>query len=142
MSDDLFDLQRFVSAQDQIYERALGEICAGEKRTHWMWFIFPQHVRLGRSPMAARYGIRSIEEAQAYLAYPLLGARLRECVAALAGISDRNPDRVFGEIDAVKLRSSLTLFEVAGGGVRFAEALERWFGGERDAVTLALLDQP
>ena len=142
MGDDPFDLQRFVEAQEQIYPRALAEIRVGEKRSHWMWFIFPQHVRLGRSPMAVRYGIKSLEEARAYLAHPLLGARLRECVAALAGLAEADPERVFGGIDAVKLRSSLTLFEAASGGAEFAGALERWFGGARDRATLALISLP
>lgn len=141
MSDDPFDLQRFVAAQDQIYARALGEIQAGEKRSHWMWFIFPQHLRLGRSAMAARYGIGSMEEARAYLAHPIMGARLKECVAALAALPDPDPESVFGQIDALKLRSSVTLFEAAGGGAPFTGALERWFGGVRDSATLALLDR-
>jgi uncharacterized protein (DUF1810 family) len=137
---DPFDLQRFVKAQDQIYERALAEIRAGAKRSHWMWFIFPQHVALGRSPIAARYGIRSIAEARAYLAHPLLGARLRECVDALTPLADADPASVFGSVDAIKLRSSLTLFEAAGDGEPFAQALDRWYGGARDPATLRLID--
>ncbi|MBT2187840.1 DUF1810 domain-containing protein [Sphingobium nicotianae] len=142
MSDDPFDLQRFVKAQDQIYPRALAEIRAGAKRSHWMWFIFPQHVALGRSPMAVRYGISSIEEARAYLAHPLLAPRLRECVAALAKPADPDPVRVFGDVDAAKLRSCLTLFEAADGGAAFGEALVRWYGGVRDEATLRLLATP
>lgn len=139
MSGDPFSLERFVLAQEQIYERALAEIRAGEKRSHWMWFIFPQNVELGRSPMAVRYGIRSTDEARAYLAHPLLGARLRECVSVLDGVAPPDAQAVFGAIDAMKLRSSLTLFEAAGGGSAFSAALDRWFGGVRDPAVLALL---
>jgi uncharacterized protein (DUF1810 family) len=139
VSGDPFYLARFVEAQDGIYERALAELRAGAKRSHWMWFIFPQNAGLGRSPMAIRYGIRSIEEARAYLAHPLLGMRLRECLAALEDVPVADAVAVFGAIDAVKLRSSLTLFEQAGGGAVFDAALERWFDGKRDPAVLALL---
>jgi uncharacterized protein (DUF1810 family) len=132
------DLDRFVNAQADVYETALAEISRGAKRTHWMWFIFPQLAGLGRSEMARRYAIGSVEEARAYLAHPVLGGRLRAGVAALQGLSGTSAERVFGAVDAMKLRSSLTLFEAAGGGVLFSEALERWFGG-RDLRTLALL---
>jgi uncharacterized protein (DUF1810 family) len=139
VSGDPFYLARFVEAQDGIYERALAELRAGAKQSHWMWFIFPQNAGLGRSPMAIRYGIRSIEEARAYLAHPLLGMRLRECLAALEDVPVADAVAVFGAIDAVKLRSSLTLFEQAGGGAVFDAALERWFDGKRDPAVLALL---
>lgn len=139
MSDDPFHLLRFVEAQDQVYARALAEIRAGAKRSHWMWFIFPQRRGLGHSAMAQHYGIGSIEEARAYLAHPILGARLRACVAALDGLLQADAVAVFGPIDAMKLRSCLTLFEQAGGGPPFAAALDRWFGGERDPATLARL---
>jgi uncharacterized protein (DUF1810 family) len=139
VSGDPFYLARFVEAQDGIYDRALAELRAGAKRSHWMWFIFPQNAGLGRSPMAIRYGIRSIEEARAYLAHPLLGMRLRECLAALEDVPVPDAVAVFGAIDAVKLRSSLTLFDQAGGGAVFDAALERWFDGKRDPAVLALL---
>jgi len=129
-------LDRFVQAQDGVFDRALAEIVAGEKRSHWMWFIFPQIAGLGHSAMAQRYAIGSLAQARAYLGHKLLGSRLRACVAALAALPDADPVRVFGPIDAVKLRSSLTLFEAAGGGAAFADALERWFAGNRDAATL------
>ena len=140
---DPFDLARFVAAQEQggTYAHALAEIRAGQKRSHWMWFVFPQHDSLGHSAMARRYGIRSLEEARAYLAHPLLGARLRECVGALADLREAEPVAVFGQVDAMKLRSCLTLFEAAGGGALFTEALERWYGGLRDPATLAALDR-
>ncbi len=128
-------LERFVAAQEQIYPRALEEIRRGAKRSHWMWFIFPQIAGLGRSAMAHRYAIADAAEARAYLAHPLLGARYVECVEALQDLIGSDPVQVFGEVDAVKLRSSLTLFEAVGGRPLFAAALTRWFGGSRDERT-------
>lgn len=139
MSDDPFDLARFVAAQRDSYDIALGEIRRGAKRSHWMWYVFPQIAGLGHSAMARRYAIRSVEEARAYLAHPLLGPRLRACVAALQDLPDTTAERVFGGIDAVKLRSSLTLFAEAGGGALFEAALARWFGGSRDSVTMKIM---
>lgn len=139
MPADPFDLERFVAAQAGSYETALAEIRRGAKRSHWMWYVFPQIAGLGHSPMAQRYAIRSIAEARAYLDHPLLGERLRACVAALQDLAATSAEAVFGGIDAVKLRSSLTLFEAAGGGPLFAAAIERWFAGKRDAATLSLL---
>ena len=133
---DPFDLKRFVEAQRTAYPQALVEIQASAKRSHWMWFIFPQIAGLGHSAMARAYAIRSLDEARAYLAHPLLGARLRDCVAALQALAAPDPERVFGGIDAVKLRSSLTLFAAAAPEEPiFAKALDRWFG-ERDPATL------
>jgi len=132
-------LERFVAAQAQIYSRALAEIRRGAKRSHWMWFIFPQLAGLGRSAMAHRYGIADSAEARAYLAHPLLGARYVECVAALQDLAASDPVQVFGEVDAVKLRSSLTLFEAAGDRPLFAAALARWCGGNRDERTIERL---
>jgi len=137
--EDRFDLERFVSAQAANYETALAEIRAGAKRSHWMWYVFPQIAGLGRSAMARRYAIGSRAEAQAYLDHPLLGARLRDCVAALRDLPRPAPVRVFGDIDATKLRSSLTLFEAASGEPTFGHALDRWFGGRRDDATLYIL---
>ena len=136
---DPHDLTRFVDAQDGSYDTALAEIRRGAKRTHWMWFIFPQLAGLGSSAMARRYAIASMEEAQAYLAHDLLGRRLRESVAAVQDLTDTNAQEVFGKVDAMKLRSSLTLFGEAGSEPLFAAALDRWFAGERDERTLALL---
>ena len=135
---DPFDLTRFVAAQDGSYDAALAEIRRGRKAGHWMWYVFPQIAGLGHSAMARAYAIRSLDEARAYLAHPLLGARLRECVAALATLPDADAGRVFGGIDAIKLRSSLTLFAEAGGGAALADALTRWCGSP-DAATLDLL---
>lgn len=119
--EDRFDLERFVSAQAANYETALAEIRAGAKRSHWMWYVFPQIAGLGRSAMAQRYAIGSRAEAQAYLDHPLLGARLRDCVAALHDLPRPDPVRVFGDIDATKLRSSLTLFEAVSSEPAFGE---------------------
>ncbi len=136
---DVFDLVRFVDAQETTYATALAEIRRGVKRTHWMWFIFPQLAGLGHSAMAQRYAISSLDEARAYLAHPILGSRYRECVGALQDLAKANAEAVFGPIDAMKLGSSLTLFHAASGDPLFEAALNRWFGGEEDVTTLRLL---
>lgn len=136
---DPFDLARFVDAQAGSFAAALAEIARGEKRSHWMWFVFPQYAGLGRSAMAERYAIGSRAEARAYLAHPLLGARLRQCVATLDAAAGRDASAIFGEIDALKLRSSLTLFDAVSDEPTFRAALARWFDGVPDARTLALL---
>jgi len=133
---DPHGLDRFTQAQEGSYEPALAEIRRGAKRSHWMWYIFPQIAGLGHSAMAQHYAIASLAEARAYLAHPVLGPRLLACVDALDGLSDTTADRVFGSVDAMKLRSSLTLFEAAGAP--FGPTIERWFG-TRDERTLALL---
>ena len=137
---DPFGLQRFVDAQRDAYDAALAEVRGGRKRGHWMWFVFPQIDGLGSSPTARYYAIASLGEAQAYLAHPLLGARLVEIVDALQTLSATRADDVFGGIDAMKLRSSLTLFAAAGGPPVIGAALRRWFG-QGDAATLDLLDR-
>ncbi|MFC3444229.1 DUF1810 domain-containing protein [Sphingobium rhizovicinum] len=129
-------LARFIEAQAKIYDTALAEIRAGAKRSHWMWFVFPQLRGLGHSPTAHYYGIASLAEARAYLAHPVLGPRYLECVKALQALGGSDPVSIFGSIDAMKLRSSLTLFEAAGGSPLLDDALERWFDGDRDASTL------
>src|SRR5262245_17212031 len=137
---DPFDLDRFVAAQDPVYDRVLAELRQGEKRSHWMWFIFPQFTGLGSSFRSEKYAIKSIEEARAYLAHPILGVRLRECVELVNGIDDRPIDAVFGYPDTMKFQSSVTLFGAAtGDNAVFNEALERHFAGVADAKTLALL---
>lgn len=138
MTDD-FDLDRFVDAQAQVWPRALEQIRRGAKRSHWMWYIFPQLAGLGRSAMAQRYAISGLDEARAYLAHPILGARYLQCVEALQDLAASDPVGVFGEVDAIKLRSSLTLFEAAGERPLFAAALMRWFAGARDDKTLKRL---
>jgi uncharacterized protein (DUF1810 family) len=135
---DEFDLSRFVEAQDHgaTYSRAVAEIRAGQKRSHWMWFVFPQIAGLGRSPMAQRYAISSLEEARAYLAHPVLGERLRECVVALLELPERDAEAIFGPVDAMKLRSSLTLFaRAAPEDPLLAQALGTYFDGVPDAAT-------
>jgi uncharacterized protein (DUF1810 family) len=137
-----FDLQRFVRAQDEggTYEQALGELRRGRKVSHWMWFVFPQLAGLGRSSTARYYAVGSLAEAQAYLAHPVLGARLRECAAVLTGLAgSRSAEDVFGGVDALKLRSSMTLFaRAAPTEPVFAAVLERYFPGP-DPVTERLL---
>lgn len=142
MSDtgDPFDLERFVQAQDGVHEQALRELRDGAKRGHWMWFVFPQVAGLGSSPAAQRYAISGLDEAHAYLAHPVLGPRLVECAQALLELGERDPVRVLGSIDALKLRSSMTLFEAAAPDERvFGEVLERFYDGERDAATTSRL---
>ena len=137
-----FDLSRFVDAQDAggTYARALSEIHAGAKRSHWMWFVFPQITGLGSSPMAKRYAIGSLDEARAYWNHPVLVTRRRECLAALAAIPKAVATAVFGGIDAMKLRSSLTLFlRAVPEEEALAQTLSRWFGGVADERTDALL---
>jgi uncharacterized protein (DUF1810 family) len=135
-----FDLERFVSAQQGVYEGALRELRQGRKTGHWIWFIFPQLAGLGRSEMSRSYGIESLAEARAYLEHPVLGPRLRECVGALLATSDLTAQEIFGSLDAMKVRSSMTLFHRATPEERmFAEVLERFYGGASDDVTDALL---
>jgi len=136
---DSFGLQRFVDAQAAVYPQVTAELRDGRKRSHWMWFIFPQIAGLGSSEMARLYAIGSIEEAKAYLAHAVLGPRLRACVEALQDLTGTTAEAVFGRIDAIKLRSSLTLFIEAGGEPLFRAALDRWFRGEADEKTLRLL---
>ena len=140
--DDPFDLSRFVTAQDPVFETVLGELRAGRKQTHWMWFVFPQLRALGRSSTATFFGIRSIDEARAYLGHPVLAERLARSVDAVLGISGRSAHAIFGSPDDLKFRSSMTLFSQAGGkeGERFRRALHRFFAGEPDRRTLELMD--
>ncbi|MDF9392533.1 MULTISPECIES: DUF1810 domain-containing protein [Methylococcus] len=137
---DPFDLDRFLAAQAKDYANAIAELRAGRKRTHWMWYVFPQLRGLGLSPTAQFYGIGSAEEARAYLGHEVLRMRLRECVSMLNELETDSPEDVFGRVDAMKLQSSLTLFEaVAADKEPFALALEKFFGGERDERSLAIL---
>jgi uncharacterized protein (DUF1810 family) len=135
-----FDLEHIVAAQEGVYPQALAELRAGQKRSHWMWFVFPQFAGLGTSPMAVRYAIGSADEARAYLAHPVLGPRLHEGVAAMLAHKGARPEAILGGIDALKFRSSLTLFEAAADDpAPFAAALEAFYDGERDQRTLELL---
>lgn len=134
------DLGRFVQAQSAIYPQALAELNAGRKRSHWIWFIFPQLAGLGRSETARFFGLRSADEARAYLAHPLLGDRLRECCAALLRHRGEPAETMLGAIDAIKLRSSMTLFEAAAGDpAPFAAVIDEFHQGARDPLTLSLL---
>lgn len=136
--DDPFDLARFVSAQAGVYPQVLAELGSGRKRTHWMWFVFPQLAGLGHSAMAQRYAIGSIEEARAYLAHPVLGKRLRECSRLVLGAGAADAHAIFGSPDDLKFHSSLTLFERADPAEPvFRQCLDRFFGGRADALTLA-----
>jgi uncharacterized protein (DUF1810 family) len=135
----MLDAALFLDAQESSYASALAEISAGAKRGHWMWYVFPQVAGLGRSEMAQRYAIGSVSDAREYLAHPVLGQRLRDCVGALQDLPPTTAIKVFGQIDAIKLRSCLTLFIEAGAGRSFEAALERWFNGEPDPVTLQIL---
>jgi len=137
---DPYDLQRFVAAQEPVFPTALAELRAGRKRTHWMWFIFPQLRGLGRSPTATYYGIGSLDEARAYLAHPVLGPRLRACAQAVAAITDRTAEQILGGTDSVKLRSSMTLFaRAAPQETVFRQVLERFFAGGEDPATVQRL---
>ena len=137
---DPYNLSRFVEAQRACFETALLELRAGAKRSHWMWFVFPQIEGLGRSPTAQLYAIRSLNEARAYLEHPLLGPRLRQGVEALlAHAGQISAEQILAPIDAAKLRSCLTLFEAASDEPLFGRALDGFFGGARDPRTLQLL---
>ena len=137
---DPYDLSRFVHAQEGDYERALAELQSGQKRTHWMWYIFPQLDGLAYSATANRYAIKSVEEATAYLAHPLLGPRLRQCAEAVLRIEGRSATAIFGSPDDLKLRSCATLFaSVSPPGSVFDRLLVKYYRGEPDAKTLQLL---
>ena len=137
---DPFNLGRFVAAQDPVFEAVLAELRAGRKRSHWMWFIFPQLEGLGHSFMATHFGIKGLDHAAAYLRHPVLGARLEECTRLVNAQESRSAYDILGDPDEMKFRSSMTLFKHAGatGGV-FATALEKYFAGEEDALTLTRL---
>jgi uncharacterized protein (DUF1810 family) len=137
---DHFHLQRFVEAQEPVYEEVRRELRAGRKQSHWMWFVFPQIAGLGQSPTSRRFAISSLAEASAYLAHPVLSQRLNECATLALGIEGRSARDIFGPVDATKFRSSMTLFAKAGphGGV-FERCLEKYFAGAPDPATLARL---
>ena len=140
---DLFGLGRFVEAQEPVFEAALAELKAGRKRTHWMWFVFPQLADLGSSPTARFFGISGLDEAKAYLAHPVLGARLRACTQAMLDLQGRSLNAVLGSPDDLKFRSAMTLFDRAadGGETLFGMALARYCDGEPDRRTVELLAQ-
>jgi uncharacterized protein (DUF1810 family) len=137
---DPYDLQRFVDAQGRVYDTVVAELRGGRKRTHWMWFVFPQLRGLGSSPTAMRFAISSIDEARAYLDHELLGARLRECADLVRRIDGRTAEEIFGWPDDMKLRSSMTLFSrAADDNAEFVAVLDKFYEGEEDPATLARL---
>ena len=138
---DPFRLQRFVDAQDDggTYDQALAELRAGRKRSHWMWFVFPQIAGLGRSPMAQHFAISGLDEARAYAAHPVLGPRLREAATALTDLDTTDAEAILGPVDAQKLRSSMTLFAMATDDPLFRQVLEQYFAGALDDATTSRL---
>ena len=137
MTDDPFNLARFVQAQQRQYQDAIQELRSGRKQSHWIWFVFPQLRALGRSGTAHFFGLENTRQARAYWEHPVLGRRLRECVAALLSINGKSAAEILGETDALKLRSCLTLFlQVAPAQPSLSAALERFYAGELDPLTL------
>ena len=140
---DAFDLDRFVRAQDPVLDQVRRELGEGRKRSHWMWFVFPQLRGLGRSATAQRYGIGSLDEARAYLAHPVLGPRLVECTGLVNRVEGRSVHQIFGSPDDLKFRSSMTLFAAADPDApAFREALDKYFGGALDGSTVERLQRP
>ncbi len=137
---DPFNLERFVDAQAPVYDEVCRELKAGRKQSHWMWFIFPQIAGLGQSPISIRFAIASLDEAKAYLAHPILGARLRECARLILDVEGRTAREIFGSIDEMKLRSSMTLFaRAAPDGDLFQRCLDKYFAGSPDPASSARL---
>jgi uncharacterized protein (DUF1810 family) len=142
MTETTYDLDRFLVAQKDVYNRALQELRAGEKHTHWMWFIFPQIIGLGYSGTSQYYALKSHEEAQTYLVHQVLGSRLLESTAAVMFLVDRSALDIFGAIDELKFHSSMTLFaHIAGSDSIYQQALDKYFNGEQDYRTLEILDR-
>jgi uncharacterized protein (DUF1810 family) len=138
--EDPYRLERFVTAQEQHYRAAVSELRTGQKTGHWMWFIFPQAAGLGRTSTSRQFAISSLSEAQAYLRHPVLGSRLIECARILTGITGKSATEIFGSLDAMKLRSSMTLFMMAAPDEPvFAEVLAKYFDGAPDQRTIALM---
>jgi len=139
-NNDKFDLGRFINAQSGVYDRVIAELRSGRKRSHWMWYIFPQIEGLGQSATTRFYSIKSLDEARAYLEHPVLGARLIECAEAVFAVEGKTVSEIFGYPDDMKLKSSMTLFSsVAGPDSVFFRVLDKYFQGERDSRTLQLL---
>ena len=137
---DPHDLERFVAAQRDVYPHVVAELARGRKASHWMWFVFPQLKALGRSATALRYGLASADEARAYLAHPVLGARLVECTRLMLAVADRSAHEILGSPDDLKFRSSMTLCAAVGADrPEFVAALARFYAGAPDAATLAIL---
>jgi uncharacterized protein (DUF1810 family) len=140
MSEATYDLNRFLVAQEDAYNKALQELRASEKYTHWMWFIFPQVTGLGYSSTSQYYALKSLKEAQAYLAHPVLGSRILECTETVMAVVDRSALDIFGDIDELKFHSSMTLFaRIAGPKSVYQQALDKYFDGKQDYRTLDIL---
>ncbi len=139
--NDPFDLNRFISAQEKVYDRVLAELRKGKKRSHWMWFIFPQLAGLGHSKTTKYYAIKSPEEAIAYLNHPLLGSRLSECANTILAIEGKTASEIFGYPDDRKLKSSMTLFSNVSTAPVFVRVLDKYFPGDRDDRTIQLLKE-
>ncbi len=139
--NDPFDLNRFISAQKEVYHRALAELKNGNKKSHWMWYIFPQFAGLGQSQTTKYYAIKSREEALAYINHPVLGSRLRECTEAVIAVEGRAVSEIFGYPDNLKLKSSMTLFSSVASDLVFDRVLDKYFQGDRDDRTLQLLEK-
>jgi len=138
--NDPFALERFVAAQERVFDDALAELRRGRKQSHWMWFIFPQLAGLGSSPTAARYAIQSLDEARTYLSHPILGPRLLQCCRAILSVQGKSASEILGYPDDLKLRSSMTLFALAGEThPEFNEVLAKYYGGQPDPRTVELL---
>ncbi len=141
-SNDQFELTRFISAQEMVYSRVISELRNGRKRTHWMWFIFPQIDGLGNSSTTKRYAIKSIKEAEQYLNHPILGKRLKECAEAILAIEGRSISEIFGYPDDLKLKSSVTLFSsLADSHPIFSSIIDKYFNGEQDIRTIKILEK-
>ncbi len=140
--EDPFHLQRFINAQNSIYDKVLNELKRGGKKTCWMWFVFPQVIGLGRTPVAEKYSIKSIEEAKAYIAHPVLWARLQECTKLVVNIVGRTANQIFGFPDDLKFRSSMTLFNhVAEDKKIYKDAIVKFYDGEKDHLTIEILER-
>lgn len=138
---DPFNLQRFVDAQQSVIESVFAELRRGRKRGHWIWFVFPQLKGLGHSATSQRFGISSLDEAVSYVQHPVLGKRLIECAKLVIAVEGRSAEEIFGDIDAMKFRSCMTLFaRAAPENMIFIEALNKYYAGQPDASTLSLLD--
>ncbi len=137
--NDPYNLQRFVDAQHAVYSNVVAELRQGKKRSHWMWFAFPQVVGLGFSPMAERFAITSPEEAIAYLGHEVLGPRLRECTRLVLDVKNKSAHDIFGSPDDLKFRSSMTLFAAVSDDPVFGDAIARYYAGEKDQATLGIL---